>query len=132
RDGTTRLWDLSQQPITSRVLAGHQNWVLSAAFHPSQPLLATGSRDNTIILWDLTTGQRLGQPLARHTNWVSTLAFNADGSVLYSGSHDRSAHALQIGAADWQDLACRVANRALTTAEVAQYMRGLPSTVCTA
>lgn len=132
RDGTTRLWDLSQQPITSRVLAGHQNWVLSAAFHPSQPLLATGSRDNTIILWDLTTGQRLGQPLARHTNWVSALAFNADGSVLYSGSHDRSAHALQIGTADWQDLACRVANRALTTAEVAQYMRGLPSTVCTA
>ena len=32
-------------------LEGHSNWVLSVAFHPTAPLLATGSDDNTVRLW---------------------------------------------------------------------------------
>jgi WD40 repeat protein/serine/threonine protein kinase len=131
RDGTTRVWSLSQQPVTSRVLTGHQNWVLAAAFHPLQPLLATGSRDTTILLWDLTTGQPLGQPVSGHLDWVSTLAFDATGNILYSGSHDRSVRALQMQPSVWRDLACRIANRSLTESEANQYVRGLPSTICT-
>jgi WD40 repeat protein len=30
---------------------GHQSMVYSVAFHPTAPLLATGSRDNTAELW---------------------------------------------------------------------------------
>ena len=32
-------------------LAGHSRWVTSLAFHPTAPLLATGSWDNTVRLW---------------------------------------------------------------------------------
>ena len=32
-------------------LVGHSDLVNSVAFHPTAPLLATGSRDNTVRLW---------------------------------------------------------------------------------
>ena len=35
-------------------LAGHSNYVSSVAFHPSLPLLATGSYDRTAKLWRLS------------------------------------------------------------------------------
>jgi WD40 repeat protein len=33
-------------------LAGHSDPVTSVAFHPTAPLLATGSWDNTVKLWN--------------------------------------------------------------------------------
>ena len=36
-------------------LAGHSCYVTSVAFHPTAPLLATGSNDNTVRLWLLSS-----------------------------------------------------------------------------
>ncbi|NJK67561.1 MAG: hypothetical protein HC789_08455 [Microcoleus sp. CSU_2_2] len=40
-------------------LQGHSHWVLSVAFSPKQPLLASSSVDGSIKIWDLKTGECL-------------------------------------------------------------------------
>jgi WD40 repeat protein len=58
-DHTAKLWrfnpDGSKEDNMSTtclaILSGHSNHVLSVAFHPTEPLLATSSADNTAKLW---------------------------------------------------------------------------------
>ena len=58
-DDTAKLWRFSpdgsaennMQATCVVTLEGHSNSVNSVAFHPTAPLLATGSRDNTAKLW---------------------------------------------------------------------------------
>ena len=49
---THKLPEISQ-PTLAATLAGHSDTVFSVAFHPTAPLLATGSRDNTTKLWKM-------------------------------------------------------------------------------
>ena len=53
-DRTVRLWLLSCDNSSATCVAtlkGHSNQVNSVAFHPTAPLLATGSGDDTVRLW---------------------------------------------------------------------------------
>ena len=42
---------MAEIAILKSTLAGHSKSVLSVAFHPTMPLLATGSEDRTAKLW---------------------------------------------------------------------------------
>ncbi len=89
-DQTICLWrvDDDLQPQLLRKLTGHTNRVLSVAFHPSKPRLASSSCDRTIALWD-TSGHRT-HTLHGHQSWVWSVAFAPNGRVLASGSYDHS------------------------------------------
>jgi WD40 repeat protein len=53
-DKTAKLWRLSSDNSSATcvaTLAGHGDDINSVAFHPTAPLLATGSGDNTAKLW---------------------------------------------------------------------------------
>ncbi|MBR8837880.1 MAG: hypothetical protein DSM106950_28715 [Stigonema ocellatum SAG 48.90 = DSM 106950] len=61
-DSTIKLWDLTNltliKSFTRGEDQGHENWVWSVAFDPSQEpntILASGSQDETIKLWNLKT-----------------------------------------------------------------------------
>jgi WD40 repeat protein len=57
RDGTVQL----REPETLRVLQslrGHDGRLLSLAFLPGRPVLATGGEDTTILLWDVASAAR--------------------------------------------------------------------------
>ena len=67
-------------------LGGHSGDVLSIAFHPSAPILATGGYDNIIILWDTDSYQQVATLLG-HATGVICLAFHPTAPLLVSGCY---------------------------------------------
>ncbi|MFO0593767.1 MAG: serine/threonine-protein kinase [Myxococcaceae bacterium] len=68
-------------------LTGHQGSVLSLAFHPRGPHLASAGRDGALRVWSTTTW-REEQTLSAHTQKAYAVAWNDDGELLASASAD--------------------------------------------
>jgi WD40 repeat protein len=67
--------------------------VTSVAFHPTAPLLATGSSDSTVKLWRLSSDNLSATcvaTLAAHSIYVTSVAFHPTLPLLATGSHDRT------------------------------------------
>jgi hypothetical protein len=115
-------------------LTGHNNFVLSVAFSPTdRRTLVSGGSDNTVRLWNVADPAHprpLGQPLA-HKSSVSSVAFSPDGRTLASGGRERTVrlwdltelNALLRHAAE---RACSITGRGLNRGEWARYIEGLP------
>jgi WD40 repeat protein len=58
----------------------------SIAFHPTKPLIATGSKDTLVRLW--TTAKKHTE-LRGHTDAVNSIAFDAAGDMLASAGSDK-------------------------------------------
>ena len=72
-------------------LAGHSSYVLSVAFHPTAPLLATGSYDETVRLWLLSPDYSSATCVATlegHRSDVLSVAFHPTAPLLATGSRD--------------------------------------------
>ena len=72
---------------------GHSSPVTSLAFHPTAPLLATGSEDSTVRLWLLSCDNSSATcvaTLAGHSSPVLTVAFHPTAPLLASGSQDKT------------------------------------------
>jgi WD40 repeat protein len=69
------------------VLRGHTLEVEALAFHPSLPLLASGSYDQTARLWDLANPARF-IVLGGHGGTVTSVTFSADGRWLATACRD--------------------------------------------
>lgn len=84
-----------------RILLGHTDAVLSAAFSPDGKTLATGSCDFTIKLWSIGTATCV-KTLRAHRHWVRSVTFSPNGQTLASASDDGS-----IGLWNTRDLRLR-------------------------
>jgi WD40 repeat protein len=72
-------------------LKHHTHWVRSVAFHPSLPLLATGSDDNSTILYDISSSPpTVKHHLKHHTIFVMSVAFHPSLPLLATSSWDNS------------------------------------------
>jgi WD40 repeat protein len=114
RDRTAKLWsfdpDGSEEDNMSATCVAtlgrenheHSNCVTSVAFHPTLPLLATGSLDQTAKLWrfnphglavDNMSATCVATMEGRHghTRAVTSVAFHSKLPLLATGSHDASA-----------------------------------------
>ena len=72
-------------------LAGHRSDVWSMAFHPTAPLLATGSDDYTVRLWLLSCDNSSATCVATLegcSNSVTIVAFHPTAQLLATGSWD--------------------------------------------
>jgi WD40 repeat protein len=78
-DPRLRLWDLASGQETE--LRGQANFTAALAFHPRQPLVATGSSGGMVRLWDAKTGACRLLRGAGYTSVVS-VAFTPDGRRL--------------------------------------------------
>ena len=67
-----------------RVLKGHSAWLMSLAFSPISPLLASASSD-TVTLWDTEKGERLCTLIA-HSHRVTRVAFSPNGELVATAS----------------------------------------------
>jgi WD40 repeat protein len=86
-NGTIRLWDIDGKELFR--VEGHNGPVISLAFAPNGPWLASGGDDKTIRLWDLNQRKEIAI-LGGHQGPVMTLAFSSDGQTLASGSGDKT------------------------------------------
>jgi WD40 repeat protein/serine/threonine protein kinase/tetratricopeptide (TPR) repeat protein len=85
---TVAIYD-TRTGLRARSLAGHTGRVLSVAFSPRGPQVASGSTDRTVKLWDAATG-RLLRTLGGHEGDVTGVAFSSDGRRVASSSADRT------------------------------------------
>jgi len=77
-DGDVSIWD----PIAGKLLASfpaHQGDGYAIAFHPTQPLIATGGQDGKLRLWSLTGSSIHDETLG---GWVHAVAFDPTGTRL--------------------------------------------------
>ncbi len=72
-------------------LEGHSRQVTSVVFHPTAPLLATGSENSTVKLWRLYSNNSSATCVATlegHNYSVFSVAFHPTAPLLATGSHD--------------------------------------------
>jgi WD40 repeat protein len=72
---------------------GHSDPVQSVAFHPTTPVLATGSTDSTAKLWQLSSDKSSAVCVATlkgHSEVITSVAFHPTAPVLATGSYDKT------------------------------------------
>jgi WD40 repeat protein len=112
-DRTAKLWSfdphgLARGNLSETCIAtlegkqGHRQEVVSVAFHPTEPILATGSWDHTAKLWHfnphgsasdnmLATCVATMKGIHGHTGAVTSVAFHPELPLLATGSDDNTA-----------------------------------------
>lgn len=80
------------------VLEGHDRGVNWVAFHPSKPLIASGSDDRSVRLWRFNDSRAWETDCFRgHLNNVSCVAFHPTLDLVLSASEDRSLRVWDYG-----------------------------------
>jgi WD40 repeat protein len=96
----SKLWRLSSGNTSATCVATLEGNsrpdmnVTSVAFHPTAPLLATGSEDKIAKLWRLSSDNSSATcvaTLAGHSSSVTSVAFHPTAPVLATGSQDDTA-----------------------------------------
>lgn len=84
-DGRVSLWDLTSSHLLAAFPA-HRGGGDAIAFHPRQPIVATGGQDGTLQLWSLDGGSLRTEALG---GWVRAVAFDPTGARLGAVVRDR-------------------------------------------
>ncbi len=87
-----------ESPKCISKLQGHTCSVVSVAFHPHAPVLATGSRDSTAKLWRFRSGGLAATCTATlgHSDWVSSVLFHPCGTILVTCNFDHFVRLWQL------------------------------------
>ncbi|HEX5750585.1 MAG TPA: CHAT domain-containing protein, partial [Archangium sp.] len=82
--------DILQRPLSSAVLAGHQESISSVSFSPDGKWVVTASSDGTARVW---SADGKGEPvvLRGHEDLVKSAAFSPDGKWVVTASWDKTA-----------------------------------------
>ena len=124
QDASIQLWDIEQGRASGLPLIGMGGPVTSLAFHQDGDVLASGSENKLIALWNMSPPQLIGDPFTGADGEITGLAFNLDNSLLFSGTDEGTIAKWDI--TEWKQLACELAGRNLTRAELEQFFPNQP------
>ena len=85
-DGIVDIRDVETLEVINQ-FKGHSGSAFAAAFHPTEPRLATGDEGGIVRIFDLNTAELLLE-FHDHTQYIHDLEFSADGTMLASASGD--------------------------------------------
>ena len=95
-------------PVNTAPLVGHRDSVSSIAFHPTVPLLVTGSDDYSVRLWRLSADNSSATCVATlvgHSDSVRSVAFHHTAPLLATGSLDKTVRLWQLSS-DYSSATC--------------------------
>jgi WD40 repeat protein len=130
-DKTVHLWDVADpaHPVAlGTPLTGPSGYVWAAAFSPSGTTLAVGVTDGTVWLWNVANPRHpvLIATLTGPANHVYSVAFSPSGDQLAAASYEGTVHLWDTSPAAAAAEICGNLGQALTPAEWASYVPGVP------
>lgn len=84
-DGIIRVWDVDVN--AERCRFSHGGVIAKLVWHPSLPVLVSGSSDGTVALWDVLSGQQLNK-FEGHQAFISDVCFASNSEFIASTSGD--------------------------------------------
>jgi WD40 repeat protein len=87
--GEANIYDARTGKRVGSFAAGQH--IVSVAYAPKDPVIATGSKDGTIRIWDAKTYQPKGKDWkVPDAAWIRSVAFSPDGKRLLTASGDHA------------------------------------------
>lgn len=126
RDRLVRVWDLSRLDANPLVLEGHEGDVVALTVTADGSRLATGSLDGTVFVWDTQSWTPVLHLLGQANQWVTALGIAPDGQEMAVGYAEAGMVLWNLDELDWQEQACRAANRNFTLEEWRQFFGDKP------
>jgi WD40 repeat protein len=123
--GAISVWDTAKGTLVDQPLSVHKEAVIGIVFRPGMDMLASASADGEVIFWDAASHHVIGGPLVGDSRALRTLAISPNGYRLASGGED-GITLWDISLEAWQEHACQIANRNLTSEEWEATLGELP------
>jgi WD40 repeat protein len=139
-DGTTLLWELSENVPFRHDLPGQTREVLDVAFSPGGDWLASATAD-MIRVWSIrdlsATPLRLDIKQVKNISGLNSGSFSSISGIqfisadtLAAASSNGTVVSWDLNARDLLATACQTAGRELTSQEVSDYLDGVPAGAC--
>ena len=88
-DNNIYLLDAKTLGLKYQFTAAHDNSVFSVRFHPTQPVLISGSRDAMLKVWDLESKAIISEQAA-HWFTINDIQFHPEGKYFATASRDKT------------------------------------------
>ncbi|MEO0467687.1 MAG: TIR domain-containing protein, partial [Pseudomonadota bacterium] len=97
-NGMIHVWRAGEDDPVLAIQA-HDDFITALDFHPTEPLLVSGSFDLIGRVWNIETGERVFEAIG-HEDWIRDVMFLPDGERFITASDDSSAMVWRIGNLD--------------------------------